>query len=119
MKIIGHLHTAFLVADLEKAEQFYSNVLGLSKINRILKYPGAWYQLGDFQLHLILEPNLVQELQNKEKWGRNHHIALAVDNLEFVKQCLEENGYSFQMSASGRKALFTQDPDGNVIELQE
>ena len=119
MKITGHLHTAFLVADLAKAEQFYTNLLGLRKIDRILKYPGAWYQLKNFQLHLILDSNLDQELQNKEKLGRNHHIALAVDNLEEVKQCLEENGYSFQTSASGRKALFIQDPDGNVIELQE
>jgi catechol-2,3-dioxygenase len=28
-------------------------------------------------------------------------------------------GYPVQMSASGRSALFTQDPDGNIVEISE
>ncbi|MEO8894197.1 MAG: VOC family protein, partial [Coleofasciculaceae cyanobacterium] len=39
MQISQCLHTAILVSDLEKAEYFYSNILGLSKVECILKYP--------------------------------------------------------------------------------
>ncbi|MFW6359339.1 MAG: VOC family protein [Chroococcales cyanobacterium] len=119
MLITQCLHTAILVSDVANAEHFYSQVLGLPKIDRILKYPGIWYQIGDYQLHLIEDKSLSNSLQNPEKWGRNPHIAFAVSNLEKAKQQLEANGYSFQMSASGRAALFTQDPDGNVIEISQ
>ncbi len=113
------LHTAILVSDLKAAEEFYSKVLGLEKIDRQLKYPGIWYQIGAYQLHLILHQNLQIELQNKEKWGRNYHIAFAVSSLEESKKNLEKYGYGLQMSASGRAALFTKDPDGNIIEISQ
>ena len=72
-----------------------------------------------FQLHLIVDPNLTTKLQNQEKWGRNPHIAFAVKNLEEAKRRLQANGHSIQMSQSGRAALFTQDPDGNIIEITQ
>jgi glyoxylase I family protein len=119
MKIIKSLHTAFLISNLEKSEYFYSHILELSKVDRVLKYPGIWYQLGDYQIHLIVDLNWQQNLQNEEKWGRNPHIAFATDNLESFKQRLVNSGYEFQVSASGRTALFVKDPDGNVIEISQ
>lgn len=119
LQIKHYLHTAILVSNLERAEHFYSQVLGLEKVERSLKYPGVWYQLGDIQIHLIVDESLSNSLQNPEKWGRNPHLALAVDNLEATKAYLAKQGYPIQLSASGRAALFTQDPDGNVIELTE
>lgn len=119
MKITHYLHTAILVADLARSEQFYSQVLGLTKIDRSLKYPGVWYELGSTQIHLIVDTELKWNLQNAEKWGRNPHLALAVEDLEAAKAGLIEQGYEVQLSASGRPALFTRDPDGNVIELTQ
>ena len=120
MQITQFLHTAILVSNLEQAEDFYGKVLGLSKVERSLKYAGAWYQIGEFQLHLIVVPDYVLiKLQNPEKWGRNPHVALAVVNLDAAKEQLLAHKYPIQMSASGRAALFTQDPDGNIIELSQ
>lgn len=119
MQITHYLHTALLVSNLEQAEQFYGGVLGLTKVDRPLKYPGAWYQLGAIQIHLMVHEAFSSPLHNSEKWGRNPHLALAVTNLEAAKAHLTAQGYPIQLSASGRAALFTQDPDGNVIELTE
>jgi len=119
MQITQCLHAAVLVSNLQRAEQFYGNVLGLSKVERSLKYPGAWYQVGQFQIHLIVDSTITAQLHNPEKWGGNQHIAFGVANLEAAKAQLLTHGYEVQMSASGRAALFTQDPDGNVIELNE
>jgi catechol 2,3-dioxygenase-like lactoylglutathione lyase family enzyme len=119
MQIIKCLHAAVLVSNLEKAEHFYSNVLGLSKVDRILKFPGVWYQIGEFQIHLIVDASIQPALQNPEKWGRNPHIALSVTDLDAVKTQLLAYDCSVQVSASGRAALFTQDPDGNIIELSQ
>lgn len=119
MQIGRCLHTALLVTDLEQAEFFYGTVLGLEKVDRELKLPGAWYEVAGYQIHLIMAGPLATPLQNAEKWGRNAHIAFAVDRLDLAKSQLEAHQCPIQMSASGRPALFTQDPDGNVIELSQ
>ncbi|MEA5581623.1 VOC family protein [Nodularia harveyana UHCC-0300] len=118
MQIIHSLHTAILVTDLEKSENFYGKVLGLSKIERSLKYAGAWYEVGNYQIHLIVASTVPTDNPN-QKWGRNPHIAFAVADLDIAKQELRAQNYPIQMSASGRAALFTQDPDGNIIELSQ
>ncbi len=119
MQIKKYLHTAILVSNLEQSEQFYSQVLGLEKVERQLNFSGIWYQIGEFQIHLIQAETLINDQVNQEKWGRNRHLAFLVDNLEATKQQLITHDCSFQMSASGRAALFTKDPDGNIIELNE
>jgi len=48
-------HVSIPVADLERAKQFYNEILGLTEITRPpFDFPGAWYQEGDRQLHLIV-----------------------------------------------------------------
>ncbi len=117
MEIIQCLHAAVLVSNLERSEHFYGEVLGLAKVDRSLKYPGAWYQVGDFQIHLIVDSEITPQLHNREKLGRNRHIAFSVANIDEAKQQLLAHGCEVQMSASGRAAIFTHDPDGNVIEI--
>lgn len=119
MQITQFLHTAVLVSDLDRAKHFYSNVLGLSEVEHSFKQPRAWYQLGDVQIHLIPASTVGEPVVNFEQLGRNRHITFAVTDLDATKQGLLSQGYSVQMSASGRAALFTQDPDGNVIELSQ
>ncbi len=117
MQITQFLHAALLVSDLDRAKHFYGTVLGLAEMQRNLQYPGAWYRVGAFQLHLIASSAAAAPVVNSERLGRNQHLAFAITGLEEVKMQLQAQGYSVQMSASGRPALFTQDPDGNVIEF--
>ncbi|MDX2241679.1 MAG: VOC family protein [Leptolyngbyaceae cyanobacterium bins.302] len=117
MHITRSLHTAILVTDLETAEHFYGTVLGLEKVSRELRFPGAWYEVAGYQIHLMVGD--VPELYNAEKWGRNRHLAFAVVDLDAAKAQLLAHDRPIQTSASGRAAIFTQDPDGNVIELSQ
>lgn len=119
IQITKPLHTALLVSDLDKAAHFYGTVLGLSRCDRQLKYPGIWYQLGDYQLHLIQDEATPNGIHNAEKLGRNRHVAFAVADIHRAKDHLNAQGYTVQASASGRPALFTHDPDGNVVELTQ
>jgi glyoxylase I family protein len=116
MQIIKFLHAAILVSDLAKAEHFYGNILGLTKVDRELRFPRAWYQVGDCQIHLLV-CDLPLDRNLPEKWGRDRHVAFAVDDLEAFKTQLQAHNCPLQMSASGREALFVQDPDGNILEL--
>ena len=107
------------MSDLEKAEHFYGNILGLEKVERPLKYAGVWYQIGDYQIHLMVHSGFNFSLSNQEKWGRNHHFSLGTDNLNDIINRLESYGYPVQMSQSGRSACFTKDFDGNVVEISQ
>ncbi len=111
------LHAAINVSDLAAAEHFYGTVLGLEKVNRTLKFPGAWYQLGGFQLHLIVADRDYVQPAPDEKWGRQAHLAFAIADLDAVKQKLAAANVPIQPSSSGRAAIFIHDPDGHVIEL--
>ena len=120
MQITQCLHTAILVSDLDRSAKFYGDILGLAKVERSLNFPGIWSQIGDYQIHLMIHPQANQgTVQNQQKWGRNRHIAFAVTDVQKAKANLQDRGYPVQMSSSGRPALFTQDPDGNVIELNQ
>jgi glyoxylase I family protein len=114
------LHAALLVADIARSEAFYDQVLGgLPKVERPFNYGGIWYQVGAMQFHLIEEPGFVAQLNNADKIGRNPHVAFGVADLAAVRSQLEAQHYPYQMSASGREALFIQDPDGNVLEITQ
>ncbi len=117
IEIVSCLHVAVIVANLDRSIEFYTNILGLNRIDRQLKYPGAWYQIGDFQLHLIEDIHAVASNIDLATSTRNPHLALAVRDLDTAKQQLMSANCLVKMSNSGRAALFTQDPDGNVIEL--
>jgi catechol 2,3-dioxygenase-like lactoylglutathione lyase family enzyme len=112
------LHVAINVSDLPRAEAFYGGVLGLEKVDRVLKFPGTWYQVGNFQLHLIVADDW-QTSPHHPKWGRNAHVAFAIADVDRAKAALIEANCPIQTSSSGRPAVFTQDPDGNIIELTQ
>lgn len=119
MKIKKCLHTAILVSDLDKAAHFYGDILGLTSVDRPLNFPGLWYQIDDYQIHIMVHSQAQGKLYNSEKWGRNPHLALGVDDLNQAIAHLTQYNCRMQMSASGRPAIFIQDPDGNIIEISQ
>ncbi len=119
MSEIQYLHSALLVSNLDQAEHFYGTVLGLQRVERSLRFPGLWYQVGAVQIHLIQQEDYAASMQNSAKWGRNPHLALGVSDLAAIEVRLVAEGYAVQHSASGRAALFICDLDSNVVELSE
>jgi catechol 2,3-dioxygenase-like lactoylglutathione lyase family enzyme len=77
-------HASLSVADIERARGFYEGVLGLSPIERPdFGFPGAWYQAGDIQLHLIQVPEGVDV--GAPPSGTNplaHHVAFEIEDYE-------------------------------------
>lgn len=116
------LHAGLLVSDLARAKTFYESVVGLRLFERRpeLPYPGEWYDLGcGQQLHLMQLANPDAGSVRPEHGGRDRHIALAVNNMQALKDRLDAAGVAYSASKSGRAALFCRDPDANTLEFVE
>lgn len=115
------LHSSVIVQDTKTALDFYQGVLGLSldESRPDLGYPGAWLNIGSQQIHLLELPNPDPVTGRPPHGGRDRHVALAVNDVDVLQEKLEQAGLEFTRSKSGRKALFTRDPDGNALEFIE
>jgi glyoxylase I family protein len=111
-------HVSVIVSDTMKALRFYSGILGLKTCERPdLPFPGAWLQLGAQQIHLLEVPNPDRNEGRPEHGGLDRHTAFLVNDLDAVRQQLEQQDIDYTLSKSGRRALFCRDPDGNAVEL--
>jgi glyoxylase I family protein len=113
-------HASLIVSDLKEGLRFYHEILGMRLTERPdLGFPGAWFQLGAQQIHLLELTNPDPTTGRPEHGGRDRHVALTVPDLDVVKALLEQHNIRYTLSKSGRRALFCRDPDGNAIEMIE
>lgn len=119
MAVLSIHHVSLVIADTQKAVNFYRNVLGLElyEARPELGFPGAWFTIGDQQIHLLQVPNPDPVDNRPEHGGRDRHLAMTVDSLSEIEKTLQSNEIVYTRSHSGRSALFCRDPDGNGVEL--
>jgi glyoxylase I family protein len=113
-------HASVIVSNIELSRAFYHDILGLQETDRPdLGFPGAWFQLGDQQIHLLELENPDPIKGRPEHGGRDRHFAFNAVALAPVQEALNKAGMVYTMSKSGRRAMFFRDPDGNAIEIIE
>lgn len=113
-------HASLIVSDTQQSLKFYRDVLGMQPTERPnLPFPGAWLQIGGQQIHLLELDNPDPTTGRPDHGGRDRHVALHCGSVEAVREALEQAGYAYTMSISGRKALFCRDRDGNALEFIE
>jgi catechol 2,3-dioxygenase-like lactoylglutathione lyase family enzyme len=102
--------------DLEAAAEFYGNTLGLRRSVYMPDRNFAEFETG----------NLTLNVHDPEKMGiggfeRNaNHFALHVDDVEAVRETLEDRGVEFQgdvLDTGVCHMAFFADPDGNALML--
>jgi len=104
-------HTSIRIGDLARSRAFYEGLLGLRLAPRPdLGMPGAWYDVGGAQVHLIQQPKTFDGID-----PTGPHFALEVEDLEAVKRTLDARGVRYL--ALGDAQLWIEDPDGNVVEI--
>ena len=129
LKIQTLHHVSLPVSDLKRAEQFYESIMGLEKIERPpFDFEGAWYQLGDRQLHLIVHAGSTFRAR-KGVDSHDIHFAIRVNSYRDTRDFLRSKGYhpdagdEFKKmkenprATAGFPQLYIMDPDRNVIEL--
>lgn len=114
-------HVSLSVKNIEISKAFYSEVLCLPEIDRPdFGFKGAWYQVGNQQLHLIEYPASTTLRNTKELDSKAGHVAFRVQDYNRSVQWLKEKGieiYENPTSRSGFSQIFVSDPDGNLVEL--
>lgn len=129
LKIETIHHVSLPITDLERSKQFYGDILELNEIERPPRdFPGAWYQLGDRELHLIVHANTTLRI-NKSLDSRDVHVALRVTSYRQTRDFLRSKGFHTDANdeftrmserpsnVNGWPQLYIMDPDRNVIEL--
>jgi glyoxylase I family protein len=123
-------HVSLPVADLERSRRFYREVLGLEEIARPpFPFPGAWFRLGDRELHLIGGEGAAPEGAGDAD-PRRLHFAVRVASYREALAHLRGRGYredadegdparvlALPRSVVGYPQLYVLDPDRHLIEI--
>lgn len=125
IEIIKYEHAGIRVSDRRAAITFYSN-LGFSVDTEFSDSVALELANGQgIRLNLICNavPTDRNVLQDEAvKYPGITHVAFVVASLENTIAAMEVNGWSITegpKETERRRYLFTRDPDGNVIELNE
>jgi catechol 2,3-dioxygenase-like lactoylglutathione lyase family enzyme len=113
---INHVQLAMPRGLEEEARRFYGEVLGLREIPKppaLAAKGGAWFELGDAQLHLGVDPEF--------RPAKKAHIAFDVEDLEGIASRCREAGYAVRPDErlQGQRRFFVEDPFGNRLEIVE
>lgn len=104
-------HASIRVRDLSRSREFYEGLLHMPLAERPeMGFPGAWYGLGEGQVHLIELPKTIEGVDPTDP-----HFAVEVDDLEAAKRELLERDIPFREIGP---AVWVHDPDGHVVELR-
>lgn len=119
MAVLSIHHVSMIVSNTQQSVAFYENLLDLQVNDKRpdLGFPGAWFDIGGQQIHLLEVANPDPVENRPQHGGHDRHFAMTVDNIEEIERRLEEQGANYTKSRSGRAALFCRDPDGNGLEI--
>jgi glyoxylase I family protein len=126
MKLTVH-HIAIICSDLQKAKQFYVEVLGFTIIREVYREARDSWKMdlsidGATQIELFTFPGSPTRLTKPEALGLRH-LAFQVLDLNEVVHFLQ--GYQIESEPirvdeyTGKRFTFIRDPDDLPIELYE
>ncbi len=123
---IGLFELTLEVADLAAAERFYAEHIGLRVVERWgSDRPAVWLALGrESFLGLWTREAGGERAIHRGRGGAHVHFAIRVPlgTLDDLQARLEALGYAVEAGwdfGHGNRAMYLDDPDGNVVELTE
>jgi catechol 2,3-dioxygenase-like lactoylglutathione lyase family enzyme len=125
VRSVGLFEMTLEVSDLSASEHFYRDVIGLPVVERWTDgRPAVWLALGREGFLGLWPPETGGAVAiHGGRGGRHVHFALRVPmgTLDSVQARLETFDYPVESwdFGDGNRAIYLDDPDGNVLELTE
>jgi catechol 2,3-dioxygenase-like lactoylglutathione lyase family enzyme len=117
MSLISRTDFVFLpVTSFERAESFYSGVLGLECSKRYNGGIGGEFETGNLTIQVVDMAKIGREFAPNDRGG----IALRVDDVGDARSKLESEGVEFEgdiLDSGVCHQAFFHDPDGNMLIL--
>ena len=116
---IHHVNVTVPKSLEDAAKQFYGVVMGLKEVPKPESSRGrggAWYQLGQLQLHLSVEDGLGEKCISKR------HVCYTVSDLAEAEQQFRNAGVEIvpdDMPVPGWSRFYVRDPGGNRLEIAQ
>jgi catechol 2,3-dioxygenase-like lactoylglutathione lyase family enzyme len=116
----GINHITIRVNDIERAEEFYGDVLGFELLRKMGKSM-AVYQVGEEDTLVLVEAETSYDPESRDY--RVDHFGFYLDSEEKVDEMAEyfrQKEVSILSGPANRKRgrfLFISDPDGNMLEF--
>ena len=107
------------VVDLEAAERFYADVLGLPVVERWPEREAIWVMAGSRTRIGLWKPQIGL---HGGRGGLHVHFAMKIDDADFdaIVALLQERGQTVKTAVFGTthgRAAYVDDPDSNVVEF--
>jgi catechol 2,3-dioxygenase len=115
-------HVVLKARDIERAERFYTGVLGFEVVTRLKRPRGVFFTLGEQHHDLaVLEVPEEAEEPNKTRPGL-HHVALQVRDWSELKEfyrTLQVHDVTITGTVDHgiTRSIYFLDPEGNQFEL--
>jgi catechol 2,3-dioxygenase-like lactoylglutathione lyase family enzyme len=113
--VTGTDFIAVPTTDIDRAVEFYGNVLGLPELKRWGNMPAVEFETGNLTIAVMQSDAFGLEFK-----PHSHPIALRVDDYDAARAELESRGVEFKTDTidSGMcKQAFFEDPDGNSVGI--
>jgi catechol 2,3-dioxygenase-like lactoylglutathione lyase family enzyme len=118
IRVTGVSELVLEVVDLEAAERFYSEVLGLPVVERWPDREAIWVMAGERTRIGLWRPQVGLE---GSRGGVHVHFAMHIEEADYDAAVahLRELGQEVREIDFGDqgRAAYVDDPDGNVVEL--
>jgi catechol 2,3-dioxygenase-like lactoylglutathione lyase family enzyme len=115
---VNHVNVTVPAALEDAAKHFYGVVLGLPQISKpegTRQNMGAWFDLGNAQLHLSIEESVSAETSDR-------HVCYQVGDLSAAELQFREAGIEIVADGRpvrGQSRFFVRDPGGNLLEITQ
>ena len=115
-------HVVLKARDLQRAEKFYTELLGFEVVARLQRPRGVFFSLGAQHHDLaVLEVPAEAEAPQENQVGL-HHVALQVESFEELKEfyrILKAHNVTITSTTDHgiTKSIYFLDPEGNRFEL--
>ena len=124
LKVEGVTHWSIPVNNLDEAEEFYGELLGLAAVGRLGNNTMSCFNVGDHNILLCERPTTVDG-RSVEDGGAHHSFTVSPETFEQACKVFHERNVPIDHLTYRARGVFTGrelyffDPSGNRLELRD